>query len=255
MRILVQVKQILDPRGVTVNRRAGRVFVNREEYIANPADRHALEAALQLKDADPATEIYAMTAGPERCEAVLREALALGVDYAVRLVDPGTASDAAMRATVLMAAARRLGAFDLLLVGERALDSGRGEMGPRLAQAFGMPLVLRAYQLRLADGQLEAVVRRPHGFVWVRTSLPAVVTVARGANRPRFAHAPRLMRAYREWSIDYWDEAELGLDPAALAPRLTSGEPEAPPEAEHRRVSDIAELAALLRPFRPAETR
>ena len=78
MRVVVQLKQILDPRGIAVNRRAGRVFVNREEYLANPADLNALEAALQLKDAEPETEVVVMTAGPAHSETVLREALAMG---------------------------------------------------------------------------------------------------------------------------------------------------------------------------------
>ena len=48
MRIVVAIKQVLDPRGFTVNRKAEKIFVNREEYVINPADKCALEAALQM---------------------------------------------------------------------------------------------------------------------------------------------------------------------------------------------------------------
>jgi len=51
MKILVPLKQILDPAGMMVNRKAGKVFVNREDHMINPADTRALEAALKIKDA------------------------------------------------------------------------------------------------------------------------------------------------------------------------------------------------------------
>jgi electron transfer flavoprotein beta subunit len=250
MRIIVNLKQIRDPHGISVNRRAGRVFFSREDYILNPADKNALEAALLLKDADPGVELDVLTAGPERCLAVLREALAMGADYAVRLADPGRASDGAVIAHVLVAAVRRRGAFDLLLLGERALDGGMGEMGPRLAQVLDVPLVMHAHQLAVDGGVLQAVVQTPHGFVRVETDLPAVVTVARNANAPRYPRADQLIRAYREWSVDYWNAAELGLDPALLEPRLARGEPEAPPEQSMGQMSaSLSAVADALRPF------
>ena len=49
MKVLVCVKQVLDPRGMTVNRKAEKVFINREEYILDPASKAALEAANHLK--------------------------------------------------------------------------------------------------------------------------------------------------------------------------------------------------------------
>jgi len=64
------------------------------------------------------------------------------------------------------------------------------------------------------------------------------------------------MREHREGRIDYWDEAALGLDPAALAPRLVRGEAEAPPEQELGRMAgDVAEVAGVLRPFVPGKAR
>ncbi|NIO69839.1 MAG: electron transfer flavoprotein subunit beta, partial [Anaerolineae bacterium] len=77
MRIIVPIKQILDPSGMTVNRRAERIFINREEYIINPNDKNALEEALKLKD-EQGAEVVAVTMGPERADDALREAMAMG---------------------------------------------------------------------------------------------------------------------------------------------------------------------------------
>jgi electron transfer flavoprotein beta subunit len=255
MRIIVQLKQIVDPRGISVNRRAGRVFFNRMEHVINPADLNALEAALQIKDAAPETEIYVMACGPERCEAALREALGMGADYGVRLCDPGEASDAARVARVLTAGLRRAGTFDLVLLGERALDMGAGETGARVAHALGLPLVEHSYGLSVADGRARPIVRTPLGYVTLDAPLPAVVTVAHGANRPRYPHAPRLMRAYAEWTIDYWNEAQLGLDETVPAAYLTRGEPEAPPEVQRLQAREASELAPALRPYLSTEPR
>lgn len=250
MRILVLIRQVLDPRGIMVNRRAGRVFFNREDYVFNPAGRNALEAALRLKDADPAVEVVVAAAGPARVEDVLREALAMGADRAVRLAEAGADADGFVTARLLVAAARKLGAVDLVLAGDRALDLASGEVGPRAAQALGRPCIAGACTVEAAGDAVRAAVPGPAGYVTLRAPLPAVVTVARDANKPRYPHAPRLIREHREGKIDYWDEAALGLDVEALAPRLVRGEAEAPPEQElGRAASNVAEVAGVLRPF------
>jgi electron transfer flavoprotein beta subunit len=256
MRILVFIRQVFDPRGIMVNRRAGKVFFNREEYVFDPAGRNALEAALLLKDADPAVEVVVMAAGPARVEDVLREALAMGADRAVRLVEAGADADGFVTARLLTAAARKLGTVDLVLAGDRALDLASGELGPRAAQELNSSCITGACALQVAGEAVHAAVPGPAGFVTVRAPLPAVVTVAHDANKPRYPHAPRLMREHRQGKIDYWDEAALDLAPAALAPRLVRGEAEAPPEQELGRVvDDMADVAGVLRPFVQGKAR
>ena len=75
VKIVVTIKQILDPSGFTVNRRRERIFVNREEYIINPADLNALEMALRLKDGRDDVEVIALGLGPPRVDDALREAI------------------------------------------------------------------------------------------------------------------------------------------------------------------------------------
>jgi electron transfer flavoprotein beta subunit len=232
------------------------VFFNREEYLFDPAGRNALEAALLLKDADPAVEVVVVAAGPARVEDVLREALAMGADRAVRLAEAGANADGFVTARLLAAATRKLGAVDLVLAGDRALDLASGEVGPRAAQELGRPCITGACALEAAGDAVHAAVPGPAGFVTLRAPLPAVVTVAHDGNKPRYPQAPRLIREHREGKIDYWDEAALGLDPAALAPRLVRGEAEAPPEQElGRMASDMAEVAGVLRPFVKGKAR
>ena len=107
MRVVVILGQVLNPSGITVNRRRGRIFVNRKEYILQPADRCALETALRIKDAvrpesptvrpesptvrpeSPGADVVVLPRGPLPDDDVLRQALALGADKAVFLTDDG----------------------------------------------------------------------------------------------------------------------------------------------------------------------
>ncbi|NLF03160.1 MAG: hypothetical protein GX601_19525, partial [Anaerolineales bacterium] len=50
MRVVVILGRVLDPAGIVVNRRVNRIFINRETYMMQPADRCALEAALRIQD-------------------------------------------------------------------------------------------------------------------------------------------------------------------------------------------------------------
>ena len=70
MKILVCVKQVLDPRGMTVNRKAEKVFINREEYILDPASKAALETANHLKQGG--AEVIAISVGLERVEDAIK---------------------------------------------------------------------------------------------------------------------------------------------------------------------------------------
>ena len=123
----LRLKQVLDPTGITVNRKAEKVFINREEFILHPASKAALEAANELKQAG--AEIIAISVGPERMEDGLREAMARGADRAISIQSEG--GDALVIANLIAAAAREIGEIDLILAGHQSLDSGAGELAPR----------------------------------------------------------------------------------------------------------------------------
>jgi electron transfer flavoprotein beta subunit len=219
MKIMVPVKQILDPKGITVRRDKERIFVNVEEYIVDPGSKSAIEAALQIKsDGD---EVIALSAGEPRADDALREALAMGCDAACLLSD-GAFKDADISVTVriLAAAVEKLGGADLIVAGRESGDTGAGQIGPRLAEALGYAQITDAYTLTAGNGILRAARRWGKGYATVEVSLPAVVTVAPEAFKPRYPHGARIMNAYREWQVPVWSASDLDLDQAALKPLL-----------------------------------
>jgi len=222
MRIIVPIRQILDPRGFTVSPRHERIFVNREEYIINPNDKNALEVALSIKDTSDA-EVIAVAVGRARLDDALREAMAMGADAAYLLTDETLAkTDATGVAKALARGIEKIGAFDLIIAGQETMDTSDALLGPWLAEYFGVAQVTNVREAGISDGTLHVKRNWSAGYAEVEVALPALLTVAPQANKPRYPHGGRIMAAYREWQIITWNSEDLGLTAADLAP-LTQG--------------------------------
>jgi electron transfer flavoprotein beta subunit len=239
MRIIVPIKQILDPSGLTIRRDKERLFVNREEYIVDPGSKSALEAALCLKgdedqgSGEPGRTVIAISMGKPQADDALREALAMGCDAAYLLSDKAfKEADLSVTTRVLAAAIEHLGGADLIVTGRESGDTGAGQIGPRLAEALGYTQITDVYALSAGGRGIEATRRWGEGYATVEASLPAVVTVAPEAFPPRYAHGARIMSAYREWDVPVWDAADLELAEAALTPLLTKRGESFPPPLE-----------------------
>jgi len=231
MRIIVTIKQVLDPAGFTIHRRLERVFINQENYIINPNDKNALEMALRLKDTHGA-EVIALSLGEPRVDDALREALAMGADQAFLLTGEALADvDAATAALILGQAIEKIGEYDLILTGQRALDTGASQIGPRLAEYLGLPQVLEVREVSgLSNGKLRAKRNWKEGYAEVEVGLPALLSIAPQANKPRYPHGARIMNAYREWKVTTWGLADLGLAKEELSPLIGLQRQAFPPE-------------------------
>ncbi len=249
MRLLVLLRQLLDPAGMLVNRKAGKVFVNREEYMINPADKRALEAALQIKDATGA-EVVAAAVGPARTEDALREARALGADRAIWIKeDHGDVAASAGR--FYKALCDSLGDVDLILTGDSALDTGEA-VGPQLAEMVNMAFLGNAVQCTV-EGTVARIVRRDVAmqrlYNTVEADLPAVVTVTRSGPTPRYPHGGAIIEMYRNpEAVESMTAADLGLDDSALQPAVVERGQSFPPEREFGKQMTVEEIAKRVTP-------
>ena len=255
MRIVVCVKQVLDPRGFTVNRKAEKVFVNREEYVLDPASKVALRVAATVKSALEASngstppEIVAISLGPDRVDDALREAMAFGADRAIHLKDAAFESaDAKVAAHALATAIGKLGGADLVLLGARSLDTGSGELAPRLAEALDLPHAASAVSLDVREGRAWIVAKHGDSFTRFSTPLPVVVSMMPEAFETGYASGWRLMDAYKKWSVETWGAADLGMSEDDVRPMAVKKGEAFPAERQFgTRVEDAAELAEILR--------
>lgn len=253
MRIIVPLRRVLDPAGIVVHRRLRRVFVNREEYLIQPADHSALEAALRVKDAQSA-EVVVVSGQPEPDDDTLRRGLAMGADRGIFLAGEGfERADDAVVVGALRAAIEQLGDVELIVAGLTRMDTGQGQLGARLGEALGWPQIVNAWSVDVADGAVQAIQGSGGKYLHVEAHLPAVVLVAPGALKPRYPDGVRLINVYRgegdvAHAMERWDVADL-LTPEGLSPAVESIGRDFPPARERgERVTgtprDVAQTVA-----------
>lgn len=203
MNLVVCTKAVIDLSNVSVSRGQGKVF-EKGKRLLNPFDEHAVEMALQIRQAEGGA-VTALTVGDGRDEDALRKALALGVDRAVFVKGPELeGSDHGVRARVI---ARALGTlataaggapFDLVLCGERSLEHTAGQVGPALAELLGWPQVSHIVKIRIDAGHVAAVFRTDDGEAATRVPLPAVLIVDASANSAHIPKAIEIMKAVKK---------------------------------------------------------
>lgn len=210
LNIIVCIKSVvLDaPEGIVVR--------TTDSCALNPFDRPALEAALNLRE-KTGGRITALSMGPEAACLGLYEALALGVDRAVHISDPGLAgSDTLATSTALGAAIRKLTPCDLILFGARTSDSDTGQVGPQTAVFLDLPLVTGVFDIQ-GNGPSLSVERRIDEFLEnYELTLPGVLTIHPSAFRPRDASLVGIEEAFTGKSIEKMDIDHLDLPPGQV---------------------------------------
>jgi electron transfer flavoprotein beta subunit len=234
VRIVVCIKQILDPETIKVSRSRQAIDERQAKQIMNPPDRWALDAALKIKEADPATEVIAVSLGEPDTEDVLREALALGSDRAILLSDAHIVkARTAGIAQVIAAAIKRLRGVQLVMTGYMALDTGSGTLGPRLAIELGdWPVLMAVTDLKVEGNYVEGLQLTDDKYYASSYTLPAVATILETPDHPRYPHAAQIMNAYQARAVERWSSLSLGIDPDQLPAPTTSRQLRLPPERE-----------------------
>ena len=215
MKILVFIKQVPETDEIRLDPRTG--ILNRDSVpsIMNPYDAHAVEAALQLKEAHGGS-VHVISMGPPQAKAVLKEALAMGCDEAYLLSDRAFGgADSLATGYVLAKAAGKIGGYDLLLFGKCAVDAETAQTGPIAAELLDLPQVTLVEELDCVDGW--ATCRRDLGnqFQTVRMKLPALVAVTGQINRPRYPRPARI-RIINSLPLTVWSAEDLNCDPERI---------------------------------------
>ncbi len=228
MRIVVCVKEVLDPDAVNSFAVAGRLAIGDDgksitqsaiPRLMNGFDEQALEAALRLRDAGASASIAVVSIGSDPSN-ILRHAWALGADQIAHVpADPATL-DGHASAAILAAWIRSTGGADLVLCGRQASDDDQGVVPALIGERLGMPVVTIARAVSLVGSDTVRVTRvTPDGDEGVEVSLPAVVTVSNEIGTPRYPTAARKLQARRA-RPEVATTVAIGLAAAELAPRI-----------------------------------
>ncbi|MCB9849308.1 MAG: electron transfer flavoprotein subunit beta/FixA family protein [Phycisphaerales bacterium] len=221
---VVCVKQVPDTSNISGEAMKPDGTVNRAALAAifNPEDLHALEAALDIRDAYGGT-VTVLSMGPLGAAEVLRECLYRGADRAVLVTDRrAAASDTLATSYILAQAVRKLKDYDFVFCGRQAIDGDTAQVGPQMAEKLGIAQVTYFEKLVELDGRTVRV-RRNVGNGWeiLEGRLPLLLTVLDTANEPRPASARRVMQRKRSRAVD-----ELRKEIAAAMPGASEDERE-----------------------------
>ena len=243
MNLVVCVSQVPDTAAkVKIGADERHIDEQGVNYVVNPYDEFAIEAALQKKESDGGS-VLAIGVGPERVSTALRTALALGCDEAVHLKTPGPVDDPFQQAR-LLAAALGEREYDLILVGKQSVDDDTEAQGPMLASLLGLPCLTEVVELEIGEGAVAGTREVEGGRQRLSAELPAVVTTQKGLNEPRYASLKGIMAAKKIQIAT--EEVDVG-DASVEVTRLTLP----PPRPEGKIVGEgmeaVPELVRLLR--------
>lgn len=179
--------------------------------VLNPWDEFAVEEGLKLQER-LGGDVTVMTVGPEKATEALKDAIARGIKAAVLLDDPAFAgSDAWGIASILAAAIRKNGEFDVVLAGKQSVDGNSGLVAPGLARKLGATLLTHVVKVvDIADGKITVERQLEEGRETVSAALPAVVSVSKEINEPRYPSFMGIRKAARA-TIPAWTLADLDL--------------------------------------------
>ncbi|MES2800419.1 MAG: electron transfer flavoprotein subunit beta/FixA family protein [Bacteroidota bacterium] len=165
---------------------------NGVQYIVNPYDEwYALVRALEIKEAQGGN-VTIITVGAAADEAVIRKALAIGADDAVRIdADP---TDAYFAAGQIANYAKSNG-FDLVLTGKETINYNGSQVGGMIAEAMDVAYLSIATKLDVNGSTLTVDREVAGGIETVEVSTPAVVSCAKGMAEQRIPNMRGIMAA------------------------------------------------------------
>jgi electron transfer flavoprotein beta subunit len=207
----------------------------------NPFDEIAVEAAVRLREANIASEIIAVSLGPQPCQETIRTALAMGADRGVHVLTDAELQPLAV-AKLLKAIALKEG-VELIILGKQAIDDDCNQTGQMLAALLGWPQATFASKLTI-EGKKATVTREVDGGLeTIEINLPALITTDLRLNEPRYASLPNIMKAKKK-PIEAVAPEALGVD---VAPHLTTLKVEEPARRQGgRKVASVEELVDKL---------
>ena len=202
----------------------GAVSQGDAAMVVNPWDEYALEESIaQAEDSGGHATIIAI--GPELHEEALRQALAMGANAALRIDDLALdMADSLGWATVAAAAVRQLDAVDLVIFGKEAVDVGSDQHQIQTARLLGWPqlgAVSRILELDVVAGNIRVERSLEQGRQTLSSRLPAVISVLKDINEPRYPSFMGIRRAARA-NIPILSLQELDVElPASQALTLS----------------------------------
>jgi electron transfer flavoprotein beta subunit len=243
MKILVPVKRVVDYNvKIRVKPDGSGVELANVKMSMNPFDEIAVEEAIRLKEKGKATEIVAVSIGPQQAAETIRTALAMGADRGI-LVKTDAVVEPLGVAKILKAIVEQESP-GLVIMGKQAIDDDSNQTGQMLAALTGLPQGTFAFRIDVGEGSVDVTREVDGGLQTVGLKLPAIVTTDLRLNEPRYASLPNIMKAKKKPLAETSPEA-LGVDVGTRLKVLKTVEPGG--RKAGVKVASVAELVNKLK--------
>lgn len=196
---------------------SGAVSWGGAAMVVNPWDEYALEEAIVLAGKDDGKAIV-VAIGPEIHNDALKHSIAMGINEAVRVTDDALdPNDSLAYATAAAATVKNLGDVDLVLFGKESVDVGTDQHIYQTARKLGWPMlssVSKILEVDSAAKKIKVEKLTEHGRQVLTSSLPAVISVTKEINEPRYPSFIGIRKAAKATILER-SLADLGIEAPA----------------------------------------
>lgn len=159
-------------------------------FIVNPYDEwYALVRALEIKET-MGGNVTIITVGGVDTEPIIRKALAIGADQAVRIDFQPTESFAVAESISEYAKGKN---YDLLLTGKETIDYNGSEVAGMIAEMLQVPFISLAIKLDIVDGKARTEIDIENGVEVITSPIPCVISAAKGMAEARIPNMRGIM--------------------------------------------------------------
>jgi len=213
------------------------------EAVIDEINERAVEAALQLKEANDGSEVVVVSMGPDRATDAIRKALSMGADSAVHLSDEAIHGSCAVQtAKALSKVIGTVEGWNLIVAGEQASDGQIGAVPAMIADVLGVPALTHVVELSVDGSTATAKRETDDGVTHLSAELPAVVSIGEKANEPRYPSFKGIMAAKKK-PVETLDLGGAGIDASEVGlanayTTVTSAAPKPPKQAGEKHTDE-----------------
>lgn len=225
MKILVCVKQVPESDSSFIINDSGEwICKGAFSYKMNRFDETALEEALSIKDGYKSVEIDVLSVGPENSKDVIRRALGMGADAGIHILFDTEGYVSPLLTASCIASYIKGNRYDLVFAGAVSEDYMQGQVGSLAAEMAGLPCMSFVVKQEISPDIKNIYVERELDGGLVESfelTLPAILTIQGGINKPRYPSLSNMLRANRAEIKTINSDLICKTDPKPVFLRLT----------------------------------
>lgn len=192
----------------------GKVTWGDVATVVNPWDEYSLEETIvQAKNSGGDSTVVAI--GSELHNDALKHSLAMGILKALRVEEvDADMSDSLVWSALAAGAIHKIGAVDLVIFGKESVDVATDQHTYQLARRLGWSMLSYVSAILEADyaaGTIRVEKMLEQGKQVVSAKLPAVISVMKGINEPRYPNFLGIRKAAKA-TIPVWTAADLDVE-------------------------------------------